>query len=64
MAKSNKAHRRERTVARSGHTAATRLRRLLAARRREAQVYAVRGAAYGAGSGAVGLMFWWLRHRL
>lgn len=31
-------------------------RRRLAARRRDAQVYVVRGAAYGIGSGAIGLL--------
>jgi hypothetical protein len=35
------------------------------ARRRTALIYnALRGAAYGSGAGIVGLVFWWIQHRL
>ena len=36
----------------------------IAHRRRTALVHLLRGACYGAGTGAVGLIFMWVEHRL
>ncbi|WP_385625057.1 hypothetical protein PXH67_40450 (plasmid) [Streptomyces sp. P8-A8] len=41
----------------------TRAARRWAARRRTMTTHLLRGASYGAGTGAVGLIFWWIEQR-
>ncbi|MFE4692158.1 hypothetical protein ACFRH6_19170 [Streptomyces sp. NPDC056749] len=41
----------------------TRAARMWAARRRIITTHLLRGASYGAGTGAVGLVFWWIEQR-
>ncbi|WP_209269170.1 hypothetical protein [Streptomyces sp. 4R-3d] len=40
------------------------LRYWLARRRRAMAAHALRGACYGIGTGAVGLVFWWIEQTL
>jgi hypothetical protein len=61
MAKNNKRRASGGTSRNSGPQA---LLNWLRRTRRDAQVQAMRGAAYSVGSGAVGLLFLWMRHHL
>ncbi|MFE7854375.1 hypothetical protein [Streptomyces sp. NPDC057403] len=51
-------------TSRTGRQRLIALRTWIARRRRTALAQLLRGACYGAGTGAVGLIFMWVEHRM